>query len=667
MVAFFVVAALCATVAASDDGSGKASTGGAASPLKRASGRERDPAEEEAYAAPLAARDPRLAETFHRATRASDSGKTAEAEAAYREILAVVPDHAPTLRRLSYIEGQSGRRDASVKDARAALATGPGWEGKAALASALLNDAFKHQEDLPEAGRLVSALRREHPGAVAWDLAARLAVAANDIEGLRKAVELMERDGFPVAGSAYYRFIVDMKEGNLDAADADLTNAVAGGFPAATAQRIREDAGIASRARIWTAAHLGGWLLGAWLFGLGVIFLGGWAMSRRTLGAIERFDGKDLGAFRATTRKLRFVYEQLIRAAAAYYYISIPIVVAVVLLLAGGIFYGFIMLGRIPVKLLGIVAILTLASVWAMLRSVFVRRGPDEDPGRPVTEAEAPGLWALQREVAGVVGTRVVDAIYVTLGTQVAVVETGKMTARLRDGGKRSLILGLGVLDGMTRQQLRGVLAHEYGHFSNRDTAGGGLALVVQASLFNSMVRIAQSGGAMVVNPAWHFVRGFHAMFLRITLGASRLREVMADQLAATAYGARAFTGGLEHVVARSLEFDRNVAALATRAERDARPIASLYALPEGLAARDADQELKTAVAAAMNDAGSAYDSHPPPGKRIAWVSRLASEPAAAADADAPAWGMFANREALEREMTALANDRLRAQGLFEG
>ena len=119
--------------------------------------------------------------------------------------------------------------------------------------------------------------------------------------------------------------------------------------------------------------------------------------------------------------------------------------------------------------------------------------------------------------------------------------------------------------------------------------------------------------------------------------------------------------------MARSLEFDRNIEALATRAERDARPIASLYALPEGIAARDADQALKTAIAAAMNDAGSAYDSHPPPGKRIAWVSRIASEPAAGADAGASAWGLFADREALEQEMTRLANERLRAKGLFQG
>ena len=163
-----------------------------------------------------------------------------------------------------------------------------------------------------------------------------------------------------------------------------------------------------------------------------------------------------------------------------------------------------------------------------------------------------------------------------TLGTEVAVIERGSVGQRMRDEAKRALILGVGALEGMTRQQLRAVLAHEYGHFSNRDTAGGRLPAVVQTSLFASLVRIARGGGATFYNPAWHFVRGFHALFLRITLGASRLRELMADQFAAVVYGGQAFAGGLTHIVRRSLEFDRNLDVLANRAQMDAQPIASL-------------------------------------------------------------------------------------------
>lgn len=44
-------------------------------------------------------------------------------------------------------------------------------------------------------------------------------------------------------------------------------------------------------------------------------------------------------------------------------------------------------------------------------------------------------------------------------------------------GRERFLILGVGVLEGTKLRPFRAILAHEYGRFSNCDTAGGGLAL----------------------------------------------------------------------------------------------------------------------------------------------------------------------------------------------
>ena len=465
-------------------------------------------------------------------------------------------------------------------------------------------------------------------------------------------------------GPDYFRFVLAVAEERWSAADEALSRAVALGLPAEVADKMRNETGVAAHLRAWRWTKIGGVVLAAWLGGLLLIFVLGLAMSRQTLAAVERFDGKDRDAFARTTQRFRSAYGALMALAAAYYYLSVPIVIVAVVGLAGAIVYGFLMIGWIPIKLLLIVGIVALVSVWSMLRSLVVRRGPDEDPGRPLAEAEAPALWALLREVAQRVGTRPVDAVYMTLGTEVAVIERGSVGQRMRDQAKRSLILGVGALEGMTRQQLRSILAHEYGHFSNRDTAGGRLPAVVQSSLFASMVRIARGGGATFYNPAWHFVRGFHALFLRITLGASRLREIMADQFAAVIYGGQAFAGGLTHIVRRSLEFDRNLDVLASRAQMDAQPIASLYAMPAVPAGGQADLEAK--FRERMNDPGSPYDSHPPPGFRINWVGRLSvAADEQPADAGEPAWSLFSNREALEREMTTLANSRLAAAGAF--
>jgi Zn-dependent protease with chaperone function len=241
------------------------------------------------------------------------------------------------------------------------------------------------------------------------------------------------------------------------------------------------------------------------------------------------------------------------------------------------------------------------------------------------------------------------------------------MTARLRDHGQRYLILGVGVLDGLTQRQLRAVLAHEYGHFSHRDTAGGDLAGTVRASLLAAIIRLAGAGGASVLNPAWHFLRLFFALFLRITLGASRLQEVLADRFAATAYGGPALAEGLQHVVRRSVEFEAKADVIIRRAQEQRRAIASLYVLPSDGAAVPAQDDVQAAVAKAMSEAGSPYDSHPPVGRRLAWLAAFgaASQPvdAVAAAADPAAWDLFPDRASTEARMTAIVNGRLDAAG----
>ena len=49
----------------------------------------------------------------------------------------------------------------------------------------------------------------------------------------------------------------------------------------------------------------------------------------------------------------------------------------------------------------------------------------------------------------------------------------------MQDKAQRLLILGVGVLDGFRLNAFRAVIAHEYGYFSNRDTAGGDVAFPV--------------------------------------------------------------------------------------------------------------------------------------------------------------------------------------------
>jgi Zn-dependent protease with chaperone function len=335
-----------------------------------------------------------------------------------------------------------------------------------------------------------------------------------------------------------------------------------------------------------------------------------------------------------------------------------PVLLTLVVVIGFGILYGILSVGHIPIKLILIVVVITFVTAWSILKSLFVRR-LDEDPGSRLDLDRQPALQALLVDVAERVGTRPVDSVYMTPGTDIAVFERGGMLRQLGGRTERCLILGAGVLEGMRLGPFRAVLAHEYGHFSNRDTAGGGFALAVRMSAVSLARNLAASGAADRYNPAWLFVNGFHRLFLRISQGASRLQEVLADRWAAILYGAQAFEDGLRHVIDRSVRFDAHVRAILQEVVDTKRPLRNLYtyapSAPTDAAALDVN------VSNVLEREPSPYDSHPRPTDRFRWVHALGVRGERAEDDAAPVWGLFADRGAIEELMTGLVRDNVQA------
>ena len=615
----------------------------------------RDPVKEQTYAAALTKIDPALAKLFHDGTAAMDQGRAAEARADYEKILVRAAEHAPTLRRLSYIVAGAGEFDKAVDLARRAQAAEPGHDNDSALVRALIADPNAGADALREADEVNDRLLANHPDESDAATAAMVAMRRNDRTQLRLAVEALDRLAPDGMAANYMGAIAAAARDELSTAEQKIARAEAAGLPASEAARFRAQTGIDRRRQLIRGGQIAGGLFLLWALGLLAIFVVGKLLSTATLRAVERHAPEPGDGLVSATRKLRRIYAFSIGLAGVYYYISIPIVIAVVLGLMGLVLFGILQAGYIPIKLVLIVVVVGLLTVWGLARSLFARRGKDEDPGQRLPETAAPALWAALREVAASVGTRPVDHVFITPGTEIAVTERGSMTERLRDRGKRQLILGVGVLDGLTDLQLRSVLAHEYGHFSNRDTAGGNVAAQVRVSLMAAVVRIARGGGAAMYNPGWQFLRLFFALFQRVTLGASRLQEALADRFAAAAYGGAVFAEGLRHVVRRSVQFSAEANVVIRRSQETSLAIANLYA-PVEAGTVDAN-DIETAIAKAMSDPGTPYDSHPPIERRIAWVAQFAAP--AGLPAAAPAWSLFPDRGRLESAMTGVVNVRL--------
>jgi Zn-dependent protease with chaperone function len=622
----------------------------------------RDTAFEEQIQAEIQARDPDGAAFFAQATQARDRGD----EGVYADLLEKVHARDPwfthATRRLCYVESQHDHHERALTLCREAYSADPSSQNAQGLASALLAaDQGGHADYGTRALELAKEATQKAPDDYfAQRTLCQASLRMNDTHTFRFALAALRRIAPQDAYTWLFSAFQDAMDDRIDAAQNDLDQAHARGLPDAAYAHFHdvfEDA--RSPVDRWGPRLLKGFL--AWL-AVFVLLLGlGAVLSAATMRAAARVPVDASGRAAGRDALLRRTYRLVLTLTCAYYYASLPFVALSVVGLGAGLLYVCLAIGTIPIKLLFIAGVIVLASLWAMAKSLFVRVR-DEDPGERLDLAEHPKLRAVLDEVAARIGTRPVDSVYVAPGTQVAVLERGGLLRQMRGKSERCLVLGAAVLDGLKLRELKAVLAHEYGHFHNEDTAGGGFALAVRRSLFTFAMHLARGGAANNLNPAWWFVRGFNRVFHGVSQGATRLQEILADRWAAFAYGSEAFSRGLTHVVSRSVRFDAHLAATLQEVVPAKQAVANFYAF---VPKTDVEpKKIEDAVEQAMSRPASPYDSHPRPADRIAWVTRLAAEGAPPAEDDAlDAWSILSDRETIEKRMS----DELRARLAMKG
>lgn len=621
-----------------------------------------DPTLETRIQSEISARDAEGAAVFARATDARNRGDTATA----RDLLQQVHDRDPwfvhATRRLCGAESQLGHHDTAVALCREAYTQDPSSLQASALAMALLEADTGQGSNGTQALELAREAARKSPDDFYAQLTlCQAALRMNDTHAVTAAAAAMRRLAPHDPSALFFSALDEASHGNLESASRDLEEAHANGLPDEMYGKLH-DAIEGARSPV---DRFGPGLLKAtlgWLAGFGVLLVLAGILSAATLRVARRAPAEASGRARGADALLRRVYRLVLTITCAYYYLSLPFVALSVVVLGGGAMYFFVSIGQIPIKLLVILAIVIIGSLTAMVRSLLVR-GRDADPGERLVLAEHPRLQVLLGEVASRIGTRAVDAVYMTPGADISVFERGGITAQLRGKSERCLVLGAGVLEGLRVRELKAILAHEYGHFHNADTAGGGLALAVRRSLFTFALHLAQAGNLALLSPAWWFVRAFDRVFHRVSRGATRLQEILADRWAAFAYGSESFCSGLRHVVAQSVRFDAHINAALGEIVPSKQPLINVYTFAPSKAV-DA-KKLDEAIEEAMGRPASPYDSHPPPVDRIAWVTKLAAEGPPATDDDSrDAWSLLESREALERRMTNEVRARLALRGV---
>lgn len=621
------------------------------SPSARHAGFERQITDE------LRARDQGAVALWQSAAAATERGDFAAALEGYRAVLARVPDFNHAVRRECSLLSQQRSHEQAIASCRRALALHDSGQNHTALAQALVAGALgsERRASLSEArSHAEVAVARLPDDEYAWYALLSVGEGMRDVAVIERAGRRL-RELLPQSYVGWYAgALAAGSSGDLDGAGAMLEGARSRGLPPAEYQRLRDALDGARPLHQRVLSEVGPWLI-AWVSIFALLLLAGVALSAVTLAATRDATGAEPTPYESLVRR---IYRLVLGATSLFFFASIPALAVVMTLLGVGLIILALSVGHVPIKLLAIIAVVTLVTLWGLVRAawfVFVVR--DDDPGLRLDPGEHPRLRALLDDVAGAVGTRPVDDVFVTAGTELAVFERGGPHTRLTGRGRRCLVLGVGVLDGFATGPLRAVLAHEYGHFANADTAGGDVALAVRRSVSVLAVSLIEGGVASWYNPAWWFVLGFNKVFLRVSHGASRLQEVLADRRAVQTYGSEAFVEGLRHVIERSVRFDHHVGATLKEVIDERRGLANLYgyspATPPDASAvqREIDE--------ALSHAGSPYDSHPVPAERFARARAQAVTVAPPADAEEPAWSLLADREALERRLTDRVRDRI--------
>ncbi len=259
---------------------------------------------------------------------------------------------------------------------------------------------------------------------------------------------------------------------------------------------------------------------------------------------------------------------------------------------------------------------------------ITVRAPPLRSFGKSLTRSDAPGLFAMVEKLAEEAGTAPPAEVYLSDKATAFVTEGG---GTLGFGSKRVLCLGVPVLDALTVDELRAVVAHELGHFRGGDTSLSGLVSHTTA-LFQSVLEAGERPAFSEGSQHWSIEMGlgvagvvtqivvsvYARIYFLLTRAMSRRQELAADAWAAWASGPAALSSALEKIEILAPAYEIYLRGdVAFALQHGAMP----GDLLEGFATfreRALPPEVEAEIrAASRSEAPDPFDTHPPIADRL--------------------------------------------------
>jgi heat shock protein HtpX len=321
---------------------------------------------------------------------------------------------------------------------------------------------------------------------------------------------------------------------------------------------------------------------------------------------------------------------------AGFYLLALAIIVGLGFVVYLQTTSGRVSIGITIIAVLGIVAIL----------SGILPRHEKSVPTRPrVTSDDQPRLFEEIRRIAEATNSAMPLDVYISANLNAAVAHVGGF---LGIGARPMMIVGLPMIAALTVSELRGVLAHEFGHYVGGETRLAPVIYRTRQAIGRTVNALARSEHVITRLMFVPFYL-YGLMYLRTTLGISRRQELDADQMAARIAGGEAFESGLVKIHAAGLVFDAymngELGGLLAAGCRP--PVAEGFAL--FLRAQGKAAALQKADEVMREGTSDRYDSHPSLKERLDALRGATHWPLR--DPDPAATELLRNEPALEAQL----------------
>lgn len=400
-----------------------------------------------------------------------------------------------------------------------------------------------------------------------------------------------------------------------------------------------------------------------WIFSLLALVFVGNSLNQIAIGAVQRAYARRKLVVTAGEKGVLWLSHLLVNTMVIYFYVSIAMLILLCLVLGLNVNrfilrFNWFTLGILMVTLWGYYHIIR-----ALLSGLRVRRANDRISGRFLKRDDAPELWTIVETVAQKLKTRPIEFIYLLPDALVSVGELGGLYERWAGRGERTLLLGAGVLNTLTTPELEAIIAHEYGHFKNREFFSSPTPRQTQQKMQRMAFEFRRLENNHWLNPAWVFLRIFYAIFTIISYGISRLQEVLADRYAAMNYGRDTFINGLVKIARQSIAHDYQAQKEINEALKESRDFNNLFDLSP---LDDTDSaKLDMFLSQLMARETSRYDMHPPLGVRVGLLQAMDDTHLPSEEDERPSWELFNDPLGLQLELTKMVQEDVKRRQQF--